>query len=233
MRKISVISGGSSGLGFAIGQKLVESGKNLLILGRDGANIRKAVDQLSSISTSVSVEGLACNIGKEADVSNVGNFIKSNDYEVEYLFNNAGLGIFLRPEEVSSDLIDKTFEANLKGMILLTTEVLRITPKDETLTIVNIMSTSALVGRKDETLYCAAKWGARGYTEALRAEYAGTNRSIIAVFPGGMKTRFWDGKDTTKNIAAFMDPSLVAKKIVDAVLLDGNMVVTDIVIKRK
>ena len=67
-------------------------------------------------------------------------------------------------------MIDNAFEANVKGMILLTSQILRITQNEEELTIVNIMSTSALIGRSTEMLYCAAKWGARGFTEALRAE---------------------------------------------------------------
>ena len=79
-------------------------------------------------------------------------------------------------------------------MILLTSEILQLTPEEEELTIVNIMSTSALIGRAEETIYCAAKWGARGYTEALRTELKGTKRNIIAVYPGGMKTDFWKSR---------------------------------------
>ena len=95
------------------------------------------------------------------------------------------------------------------------------------------MSTSALIGRAEETIYCAAKWGARGYTEALRTELKGTRRNIIAVYPGGMKTDFWKiiGKD--KNISSFMEPAAVAIKIVNAVLDSDKMLVTDITINRK
>jgi short-subunit dehydrogenase len=125
------------------------------------------------------------------------------------------------------------FEANLKGMILLTSEILRITPEEEELTIVNIMSTSALFGRAEETIYCAAKWGARGYTEALRTELKGTKRNIIAVYPGGMRTDFWKVPGQNRDISSFMDPAEVALKIVNAVLVSDKMLVTDITINRK
>ncbi len=128
-------------------------------------------------------------------------------------------GDFLQqPATATSAMIDDVFEANLKGMILLTSEILRITPEKEELTIVNIMSTSALLGRDQETIYCAAKWGARGYTEALRTELKGTKRNIIAVYPGGMKTDFWNVAGQNRDISGFMDPKEVAEKIVNAVL---------------
>ncbi len=162
-----------------------------------------------------------------------GNYLIDNKMSAEYLFNNAGMGLFANAEASTSSMIDTVFEANLKGMILLTSEILRITPKEEELTIVNIMSTSAQIGRAQETIYCAAKFGARGYTEALRSELKGTRRNIIAVYPGGMKTDFWNIIDKNKDLSSFMDPAEVASKIVNAVLVSDRMLVTDITINRK
>jgi short-subunit dehydrogenase len=143
------------------------------------------------------------------------------------------MGLFTKAHNSTSALIDTIFEANLKGMILLTSEILRLAPEDEELTIVNIMSTSALLGRAEETIYCAAKWGARGYTEALRTELKGTKRNIIAVYPGGMRTSFWDIPGQNRDISSFMDPAEVAEKIVNAVIVTDKMFVTDITINRK
>jgi short-subunit dehydrogenase len=154
-------------------------------------------------------------------------------FSVEYLINNAGMGLFTKADTSTAAMIDTVFEANLKGMILLTSEILRLTPDEEELSIVNIMSTSALFGRAEETIYCAAKWGARGYTEALRTELKGTKRNIIAVYPGGMRTDFWKVPGQNRDLSTFMDPAEVAKKIVDAVIVTDKMFVTDITINRK
>jgi uncharacterized protein len=233
MKKVSVISGASSGLGLEIADLLVKSGKNVLILGRNKEKLESAVSRLKSSSVNASAESMICNIGHEEEVRKAGDFLKSNSYEVEYLFNNAGAGLFTKAENSTSELIDTIFEANLKGMILLTSETLRQTSDKEELTIVNIMSTSALLGRAEETIYCAAKWGARGYTEALRAEFKGSRRNIIAVYPGGMKTNFWDIPGQNRDISSFMDPAEVAEKIVSAVMVTDKMFVTDITINRK
>ncbi len=233
MRKISVVSGGSSGLGLEIADLIVRSGKNVLILGRKSEKLEAAISRLHKSAKNCSAESLICNIGNEEDVKNVSTFLSANSWKVEYLFNNAGMGLFTKAQNSTSVLIDTIFEANLKGMILLTSEILRITPEEQELTIVNIMSTSALLGRAEETIYCAAKWGARGYTEALRTELKGTKRNIIAVYPGGMKTNFWDIPGQDRDISSFMDPAEVAEKIVNAVIVTDKMFVTDITINRK
>lgn len=233
MKKISIISGGSSGLGLAIAELIVKEGKDVLILGRDNDKLTRAARKLSRISSTSHVSSLVCNIGKENDIKMTGKFLKDHKIVTEYLFNNAGRGLITGAGTSTSEMIDDVFEPNLKGMILLTSEILRITPEKEDLTIVNIMSTSALFGRDQETIYCAAKWGARGYTEALRTELKGTNRNIIAVYPGGMKTDFWKMPGQNRDISGFMDPKEVAGKIVHAVLNSKGMIVSDITINRK
>lgn len=233
MQKICVISGGTSGLGLEIARLLLKSGKNVIVLGRSREKLKNASGILKNMRTSNIAEGMQCNIGREEDVRKLVNYLSENDYSVEYLFNNAGSGLFIKADSSTSSLIDKVFEANIKGMILLTSGVLRITPENEELTIVNIMSTSALYGRAEETIYCAAKWGARGYTEALRTELKGAKRNIIAVYPGGMKTDFWNIPGQNRDISNFMDPEEVAEKIVNAVIVTDKMFVTDITINRK
>lgn len=233
MKKISVISGGTSGLGLGIASFLIKSGKNVLILGRNSNKLADASSRLKKTSKTSLVESMICNIGIEEDIKKVGMFLAANSFEVEYLFNNAGMGLFTKAHNSTSALIDTVFEANLKGMILLTSEILRLTPEVQELTIVNIMSTSALFGRAEETIYCAAKWGARGYTEALRTELKGAKRNIIAVYPGGMKTDFWNIPGQNRDISTFMDPAEVAEKIVNAVIVTDKMFVTDITINRK
>jgi len=233
MEKVSLISGGSSGLGFEIAALLIKSGKNVIILGRDKVKLDIAESKLKKSCSGNDVKSIICNIGDEKDIKSLGNYITKNKYSIEYLFNNAGKGLFTKAENSTSELIDSIFEANLKGMILLTSEILGITPPEEELTIVNIMSTSSLYGRSEETIYCAAKWGARGYTEALRTELKGTKRNIIAVYPGGMKTNFWNVPGQNRDLSSFMDPAEVAEKIVNAVIVTEKLFVTDITINRK
>jgi uncharacterized protein len=233
IKKISLISGGASGLGLEIADILVRAGKDVVILSRNPEKLNKAAERLKKSAKKNSVNAVVCNIGREEDIRNLGDYIVKNKLSAEYLYNNAGTGLFASAEASTSSMIDTVFEASLKGMILLTSEILLLTPKEEELTIVNIMSTSAMIGRAQETIYCAAKFGARGFTEALRSELKGTRRNIIAVYPGGMKTDFWKIPGQNKDLSSFMDPADVAAKIVHAVTVLDKMLVTDITINRK
>lgn len=233
MKKISIVSGGSSGLGLAMSDLLLANNKNVIILGRDKNRLSDAVNMLNSKSHEAVAASFRCNIGDEEEIKALGRYIIKNQFVTEYLFNNAGRGLFSMAQNTTSAQIDAVFESNLKGLMLLTTEILRITPEEEELTIVNIMSTSALLGRAEESVYCAAKWGARGYTEALRTELKGKKRNIIAVYPGGMKSPFWNVIEHNRNISGFMEPADVAEKIIAAVLVKDILVVTDLTIKRK
>lgn len=60
-------------------------------------------------------------------------------------------------------------------------------------TVVTVASTLALRGAGDATAYCASKWGIRGFTQALAAEYAG-RVGVTCLIPGGMRTPFFDGR---------------------------------------
>jgi NAD(P)-dependent dehydrogenase (short-subunit alcohol dehydrogenase family) len=80
MKKISVVSGGSGGLGFAIAEHLLRSGKDVLILGRSGEKLTMAGKKLSRTSKTAHISTLVCNIGDESDVRKTGKFL--NDHKL-------------------------------------------------------------------------------------------------------------------------------------------------------
>jgi uncharacterized protein len=140
------------------------------------------------------------------------------------LVNCAGVGIFGPAGSYGERDIDLVLDANLKSTIVFC-DALFPRFREHGGTIVNVLSTAALVGKPNETVYCAAKWGARGYTEALRAEAKGTKARVISVAPGGMDTPFWPERRPD-----FMDPREIASVIVDAIECRVN--VTEITITR-
>ncbi len=115
-------------------------------------------------------------------------------------------------------------DANLVAMILFCDELFPRFTRDGG-TIINILSTAGLTPKPGESVYCAAKWGARGYTEVLQMEAKGTRARVISVAPGGMQTPFWEHARE-----GFMDPLEVARVVVQA--LDSTLNVTSVVIER-
>jgi uncharacterized protein len=229
-KKITVITGGAGGLGSELAREAMSRGQHVIIIGREEKRLKAMAESLQKSASVGSVIPLVCDITNQEDVDSVAGFIKGEGYSVEYLFNNAGTGFFRKANENRSPDVEKIIGSSLTGMILFTSAILNITPDKSPLTIVNVMSTSSLIGRATETVYCAAKWGARGFTEALRAELKGDGKKVIAVYPGGMKTSFWDKE--MRDISTFMDPADVASQIATAVFDAENIWVSDITIVR-
>ena len=221
MKDVIVITGGSNGLGNALVEYSLNNG---LIV----CNLDKETLELDN-------PNYKCFVG---DISNE-DFINTTIDKIvsmgniKYLVNNASEPSFKLPSKYTKSDIDKCFKG-LQGMILATAKVLQV-KNEENLKIVNIMSKAALRGNKQEAIYCATKWGERGYTESLKVAYKGTSVKIVGVYPGGMNTDFYkDSRDyvSLQKQQSFMNPNDVDKAICENIFNDLNLNVTDIIIER-
>ncbi len=221
MKNIIIITGGSSGLGKSIVEYSLK--KDLFVYNLDREKLELSNNNYKCLIGDISDENFV--VESINEISKVG--------DIKYLINNAGEPSFKIPVEYTKDNMEKCFKG-LQGMILCTTNVLKI-KNEKNLKIVNIMSSAALRGNKQEAVYCAAKWGERGYTESLKTAYKGTSVKVVGVYPGGMNTNFYkNSRDyiSVEKQETFMNPDEVAKIICDNVFSDLNLNVADIVIER-
>lgn len=195
------------------------------MIGRSLDRLEQAKAKLHSTVGGGWVECYDFDISDENKVKAFYKTMDENKCNIDYLFNVAGVGVFGRPEDVTREQIDCVLDSNLIGMILMTTGYLRQSDSGK---IINVMSTAARIGKVNEAIYCASKWGARGYTEALKTTYKGTDMKVIGVYPGGMDTPFWQN---SMDMSECLNPEEVSKQIVQAVLND-QVYVSDIVIER-
>ena len=226
-KEIVIITGGANGLGLELVKKFIE--KDYFV-----CNIDRDFERMQTLDNTYknNYKGFVGDISDSLFVKDIINQI-SNLGNIKILINNAGEPSFKLPTQYEKEDIDKCFKG-LQGMILFSTETLKA-KEEKDLKIVNIMSSAALRGNKQESVYCATKWGERGYTESLKACYKGTNVKVIGVYPGGINTDFYknsrdyvskDKQDT------FMKHSDVAKTIIDNVTNDTNLTIADIIIER-
>lgn len=227
MSDIIIITGGTSGLGLELVKQSIDKGLFVCNLARNKEKM-KELDKLFNNNYRGFIGDITDNefVGNSInEISKLGNII--------YLINCAEKACFKLPTEYNSKDIDISL-SGLKGMILCTTETLKA-KHEENLKIVNIMSSAALKGNKQEALYCATKWGERGYTESLKAAYKGTTVKVIGVYPGGMNTEFWnENRDYVpeQKSNSFMNPKDVAEVILNNIMNYKNLNVADIIIER-
>lgn len=231
--KYSLITGGSSGLGYELAKKLIEAKKNIIIIGRNKDRLDNAVAALQTLSENVQVRGVQLDIADLSEVDIFFSSIKKENIQIEYLYNNAGKGYFGSVEKLTEKDISSVLGSNLIGLINMTS---RIITHMKTLKykcrIINILSTAALVGKKNETIYNSAKWGAKGFLESVRDELRGGNIEVLIFYPGGMNTPFWDNIDSGYDFPTFMKAEDVAEEIIHG-SLNNKMVISDLVINRR
>jgi short-subunit dehydrogenase len=227
---IAIVTGGSSGLGLALAERLATRDYAVAVLGRDEDRVREAERALRASSGDAT--GYACDVARQPEVEQVfGRIAQSGT--VRYLFNVAGVGRFGPVEDLGDEMIEEVLAGNLKGLMIATAAALPILRGNGGGTIVSVLSTAALVGRANEAVYCAAKWGARGFMEALRAAVKGSSVRTLTVYPGGMRTSFWTrDAEQPADLATYMDPRDVARQILEAALEPHGAHVTEMTINR-
>ncbi|PYQ62723.1 MAG: hypothetical protein DMF58_00820 [Acidobacteria bacterium] len=206
----AIVTGASSGLGREIAMLLADRGWEVVGVARRAfheAPILSVAGDASKRETAAHAIDAAQQLGK-----------------IALLVNSAGAGVFGPAGSYDDAAISRVIESNLLATIIFC-EALFPRFRNDGGTIVNILSTAALIGKANESVYCAAKWGARGYTEALRTEAKGTKARVISVAPGGMDTAFWSERRSD-----FMNPAEIAEIVVDAIERPVN--VAEIVINR-
>jgi NAD(P)-dependent dehydrogenase (short-subunit alcohol dehydrogenase family) len=225
----AVITGGSSGLGFALAEALVARGVAVTILARDERRVRDAVERLRG--TGADAHGIPCDVSRESQARAAFDEVAEMG-PLGLLVNAAGVGRFGRIEDLTETLIDDVLAANLKGLMLATSAALPPLRANGG-TVVSVLSSAALVGRAEESAYCAAKWGGRGFMEALRVALKDTTVRTLTVYPGGMRTAFWSPTTgRTPDLTDYMDPRDVAQQILRVALDPGAAHVTEMTISR-
>lgn len=232
-KPLVLITGGSSGLGKCLASEFLVLKKEICLIARNGNTLQMVKEELENLYPSSKILVMNGSVADEKFVEYIYEMLDSKDYYPEFLINCAGIGRFGKAEIVSERMINSVFEGNLVGLILMCGKALRYMINEECY-IINIMSTAALRGKENETVYCAAKWGARGYTEALKNTVKNTKIHVIGVFPGGMNTNFWKNEENNKKIIQnYMSPNDVAKKIIYELIYKENKNVGNIIIERK
>ena len=227
MKKISIVTGGSSGLGKELAKELVARGQNVCILARDAKKIQLTISGIGG-----NVLGYSCDLCDETAVHSVFADLQEKGYYVDYLYNCAGQGLFGVPTAMHIQQIQAVMNSNAIGLMCISYEACRYMTEGGT--IINIASTAGLKGNPEETLYCASKWAVRGFTEALRAYYKKSPIHIVGVYPGGINTPFWKPDcGLSPDVSKFMDPAEVAKVIIENVLEKKTLYTADLTIERK
>lgn len=208
--KTCVVTGAARGIGFALAETFVAAGARVVVSDVDAAALAEAVEKFPPGMAL----GVAADVSKASDMQRLADEATTAFGGIDVWINNAGLARHRWIPDYTEAEIDLMLDVNLKGTILGSQAALQRMIPRKAGSIVNIISTASLRGVPSETVYCAAKWGVRGFTQGLQEEAAPHGIRVIAVLPGGVATGFWT--DAAKRPAP-LEKFLSAAQVADAV----------------
>jgi gluconate 5-dehydrogenase len=184
--RTAVVTGGGSGLGFAIARGLAQAGARVVINGRNRAKLDAAAAQLVVDGHAVTVT--AFDVTDEAAVNAGMADIERAVGPVDILVNNAAVNIRKPFDQYSLAEWRALQEANFDGPFLVTRTVVPGMKARRRGKIINICSLASDIGRPNIVAYAASKGGLRMMTRALAVELAPHNVQVNGISPGFFRT---------------------------------------------
>lgn len=223
--KVCVVTGASTGIGYALAEKLLSLGATVYLVARSKEKLAEGKEKLAEYGARVNTK--AVDVSDNDAVRQLIDDVFGKEGHIDFLFNNAGIGQAGLTEHASLKAWKRVLDTNLWGVIHATHAVLPIMLAQHSGHIVNTASIGGLVPLPYQTIYCTAKYAVVGMSEALRGEMAPRGIAVSVVCPGAVATEIFT-KGGAETPAHAIAPAAAAEIILEAVeRKEGIIVVGD------
>jgi len=212
--KVAVVTGASDGLGKQISLKLAKEGASLALVARNEEKLNEVKKEAEKLGSS-KVICYPCDIQDKEQIKKTVQKIEVDFNEVQILLNIAGIWQKLNLlEDIPEGEVDSVINSDLTGMIHMTRLMLPILKRRDEAIIINDSSKSGVTAQPGQSVYTAAKWGVRGFTEVLKEDLKDTNVRVAAIYQGGTDTEMFNKTGEHFNQEKFIKPEELANVII-------------------
>jgi NAD(P)-dependent dehydrogenase (short-subunit alcohol dehydrogenase family) len=192
--RAALVTGASSGIGFAISRGLVEDGYGVTMSARRREKLEEAAAELQRAG--LDVHAVPANMSKEEEIRSLAEAHRERFGRLDVLVNNAGLGIGGQIAEAETKRLDLQLDVNLRGVYLMTREAIPMLREagheHRKALLVNMSSIAGKFGQPWLAAYSATKAAVVGLSQATQGELQSDGVQVTAFCPGFVATPMTD-----------------------------------------
>jgi len=223
--RVTLVTGGSRGIGLAIARRLGSEGARIILVARNGAALRKAAEEIPGGAMAV-----AADVTDPAEVRRLFKIVGRETGHLDILINNAGAFTFKPFASTSLSDWQKNINTNLTSVFLCVRSALPFLRRSRVAHLVNILSVSSVQSFANCSAYTASKFGALGLTRVLREELRELNIRVTGILPGSTNTRMTDEFKFPVHRARLIQPEDVAEAVVAALTQPARITTEEILL---
>jgi len=209
-----LLTGASSGIGYALLKRLHGLGNKLLVTSRSEESLQKLEKEFEGIQT------FRCDLGNATSVGLLIDYCKKNFAELNVLINNAGVQYEYEViEEEGRTRLEKEIRINLTSPLQLIQELAPVLRENTPAAIVNVTSSLAVTPKRSAPVYCGTKSALRTYGKALGYQLQDSGITLFEIIPPLVDTAMTEGRGTGK-----ISPDQLADGFIQAFARDRTQI---------
>jgi NAD(P)-dependent dehydrogenase (short-subunit alcohol dehydrogenase family) len=218
--KVAFVTGGSRGIGLAIARALAAQGVQVAVTGKSQSHLSEARPKIEAAGPA-RVETLVADVRNYSDVERAINATVSRFGGLDFVINNAGIGIFANVADMTPAEWSEVIDTNLTGVFHVCHAAIPHLRARGGGFIINISSLAGKNAFTTAAAYCASKSGLNAFSEALMQEVRYDNIRVSYVMPGSVATGF-SGGDESRGADWKISGDDVAQVVVDLLEHDSR-----------
>lgn len=184
--KHALVTGGGTGLGFAIAAAMTSAGARVTLSGRRKETLEKAAARLGE-----GADFMRLDLSRVPDIADFAERLESERGPVDILVNSAGNTVKKPFERQTGDDFDHVFDVHVRGALELTRAIIPGQAGRGSGSVLFIASMTSFIGQPYVIGYTAAKSALTGIVRGLSAEYAAANVRVNGIAPGWIDTEIF------------------------------------------